>query len=244
MNRERSGSDGLQAHEFSSDPKSAQERPAQGAGAARDRDEISARSLERFRDTGEARFFEIFYRINRKEVLLRLARSRAAGAWSFNHGQMADDIFHDIYRSAGNFSYQGAAAFRSWIRVVIHNKIRKAILRARRAPCPLPGGGSAVSDMGASDPLERLVAAEERQAALRACALLLWALNQGLTRTPEPERSVLLLQACEGLTYQRIMERTGLARKEVALALRRGRRKVARMAARFLQRSALSPRGD
>ncbi|MFH1998656.1 MAG: sigma-70 family RNA polymerase sigma factor [Planctomycetota bacterium] len=204
-----------------------------------DMDALSGIVLDLFKNTGNEFYFEAFHRLNSKRVIRLISRSPWASAWSFNHAEVAAEIFSDIFRFVNTFTFKGGASFRAWIRVITKNKIKRKLRSAAAGPLVYTSDLTEITARDLSDPLPRLICEESALMLIAGWKILLRLCAQGIRlETTRLEREVLRLHESEGLSYEDLSSRMGISRREAILAARRGRRKVAAYIRSILAASA------
>jgi len=201
-------------------------------------DTLSGRLLENYRASRTRQVFDAFYALNAGWVTRTISRSGGAYAWSFNHTELASEVFHDVFRYCHSYNFQGGPAFRRWIQVLIRNRIRKAIRSFRVHSSHLSTPSEEIPDHGMSDPFNRMLLQEENDRLLQVWWLMLRTCQKGIEKTSALEQASLRLHELEGLRYQDLSMHLNISVSEVSALLRRSRRKVARYMSSSLYRKA------
>ena len=163
-----------------------------------------AELVERFRSTGEARFFEELYRLTRRRVFAVCLRI-------VSDPHLAEDLCHDAFvRAFQGFGGFEGTTFASWVcRIGVNlslNELRHRAVVAEAARQPEPPVAPVVAD--------RLLAS--REALERATAII-----DGLEAH---QRRVFLLRHVDELSHAEIVERTGWTGEQVRSFLQNARR--------------------
>jgi len=198
------------------------------SGEPMDVDTLSGHLLDLFKNTGKSFLFDAFHKLNAERLAYQVSRSPWASAWSFNHAEMAAEIFYDIFRFAHTFTFRGGVSFRAWIRVITHNKIKKTLRSRATIPIVYTSNFTEISDRHSSDPLFRLICKEKHNSLLAGWWILVRICAQGIrVAISQQEREVLWLNESKGMSYRALSKRLKISRREAVSTARRGRRKVA-----------------
>ncbi len=205
--------------------------------ARMDRDTLSGRMLERFKRGRCPDLFHLFCRCNEQWLSRYIAGRAEIVQWGLDPDVVVADIFHDVYRFSGGYTFFSGAAFRRWMCTIARNRLRKAMRECRSRPISLSGEGKEWDDWGEADPLRLLVWREEYTELLAGWRLLVRVCRAGLERLPSEEQGILEGHFLDGMTYRLIATRYRLSLPEVAVHIRRGRRSVARFMKDFFHRA-------
>lgn len=163
-----------------------------------------AELVERFRESGERRWFAQLYQRTRRRVFVACLRR-------VREPSRAEDLCHDAFvRAFHGFERFEGTAFCAWVcRIAVNlalNDLRHREVAARLAP-------EAVAPGTEERPDRRAVAREQLGTALEI-----------LDRLESHQRRVFLLRHLDGLSYVEIAERTGYDRGQVRSYLQNARR--------------------
>lgn len=193
-----------------------------------DRDTLSGCLLDRFKTNRDNRIFNVFYALNVRWVSEYVSRMRGVYSMSCDAFEMTADIFHDMYRYAGSYSFRSGPSFRRWVCVLARNRMLKSLRVINGGPASLSSLPVDPSDQGRGDPLRRMIESEEISILFSSWFLLLRICQKCLDGVPVVERSVLRLREMEGTPYRGIAERLDIPPDKVPALVRKSRRRVAR----------------
>jgi RNA polymerase sigma factor (sigma-70 family) len=209
-----------------------------------DVDTLSGHILERFKVSRAPELFATFYELNVRWLSDHLYRSARRFPAGLDPGELAADVFYDIYRSVDTFAFRSGPAFRRWVYVLAHNRIRKGLRSMRSRPLPLCTSGLEMDDRGAGDPFSVMVRRENAARMLACWFLLLVVCQAAICSISPPEREILRLHVLDGETYRALAERLRVPLAEVTARGRRSRRKVARYMKRYFRRFQVIVAGE
>lgn len=173
-----------------------------------------AELVDRYRETGEGRWFEELYRSNRRRVFgvcLKILRDSDG----------AQDACHEAFlRAFERFGTLRGDGFSSWVCRIAANhcydRMRRVAKGRDEGADELTEEDPSVAVATRVDPVEREAVARERlQLAVEI-----------VRRLAPHQREVFLLKHLEGKSYHEIELRTGLAANEVRSYLQNARRNV------------------
>ncbi|MEL6185493.1 MAG: sigma-70 family RNA polymerase sigma factor [Myxococcota bacterium] len=139
---------------------------------------------------------------------------------------LAQDVFLTVYRNAGEF--RGDSSFSTWLYRIARNqtlnRIKYLDRRGRNIRSSLDEVGEDRLGSERRSPLELV---EGQQTATLV--------QEAIARLPEQQRTVLVLRDLEGLSYEEIVDITGLAQGTVKSRIHRARSALADRLARTLE---------
>ncbi len=183
-----------------------------------------------FRDTGDARAFDLLYRLSAGHLEAWIAKRSMAFSGRPDSQEILQDAFVNIYRYGHSFQGQGPSGFRRWARTIAANAMNRS---GRPRALPLAewcAGHLEISEPGA-DPAERAAGREEHQIMANAYRLLLQFVPLALANLSPRDRYVLQAIHVHGASYREV---------EAELDLRTGGLKMIVHRARMRLRAQLS----
>lgn len=166
-----------------------------------------AELVERFRASGDGRFFEQLYlRVRRPvfAVCLRILRDPAR----------AEDACHDAFLKAWErFATLEGDAFASWVRRIAANHCLNELRHERMARREMAASGEAAAPLPAPGPETSAAARDDLERAEAIVAAL-----------GDAQRRVFVLRHLDGMSYAEIAAATGLSGEAVRSHLQNARR--------------------
>ena len=195
------------------------------------RDRIDTALMALWRDTGQEAVFEALYTHARERVLAWLRwLARGAGARS-DPAELLQDTFVNVYRYGGGFRENGPASFRSWVRTIAGNVLRRSTSRGR----PRCRGELSFQDLPdelgepvdpSGGPHLRLVDREECAALAESWSLFLVHYARAYAQLSARDRLALRLVEVDGLTYAETCQRLGVSMSNMKMIMLRARRRL------------------
>jgi RNA polymerase sigma-70 factor (ECF subfamily) len=198
---------------------------AAGEGARAHADRLDTALMALFRDTGSDEAFEALYTHARGRVsewIRWLVRQRRAG---LDPVDLLQDTFVNVYRYPGSFRDDGRASFRSWVRTIAANALRRALTVAARPGTLDLHAGSDPEDTARGP---ELVAEEtEELGALReSYALFLAHYQRAFAQLSPRDRRALELVEVDGRTYAEAALVLGVGSSNMKMIMLRARRRL------------------
>jgi RNA polymerase sigma-70 factor (ECF subfamily) len=171
-----------------------------GGESAQDRAaRIDTALMALYRDTGSREAFEALYRHARGPVLEWIQALLRRGSRRLDPADLVQDTFVNVYRYRASFRDEHPKSFRSWVRAIAANTLRRALESSSRVPLELQEGPGELVDRrrpeGAAEQREEL----ERLG--RAWALFLAHYARAFDRLSPRDRRALHLVEVDGLSY-------------------------------------------
>ena len=207
------------------------------AALAERRDEISTRLMAIYRETGSQEAFGWLYRLNAPGILRNLERRLPRQAPGVDPGDVIQDAFLSVFLYPRRFEARGESAFRTWMRAIVANSVRRRIRRSDPRLVLLDGSDLAATSDAAPEPWEAADRAEETARLCRAWALLLLLYLQAYCALRATDRARLHLVELEELDYRTAAARLGQTRDNFKMGVFRARRRIARGMQRVLARA-------
>ena len=197
-----------------------------GEKSASHRDRLDTELMALFRDTGSDEAFEALYRHARGRVAQWLRWLVSRRRCTLDPLDLLQDTFVNVYRYAHSFRSEHRRSFRSWVRTIAANAMRRALAVApRQSVLDLP--------LDLQDPVDpcggppsALVSDEETMALKEAWMLFLqhYARAYG-TLSPRDRRALELVEVC-GLSYAQTSDRLGVGASNMKMIMLRSRRRL------------------
>jgi RNA polymerase sigma factor (sigma-70 family) len=203
----------------------------EGESPDQHRDRLDTALMALWRDTGEEVAFEALYAHACDRVLLWLrwlGRGEGVGP---DPSDLLQDTFVNVYRYGRGFRDDGPSSFRSWVRTIAGNALRRATTRGRprhRGELSLedlPDGHGEPADPGRGPHL-RLVEGEERKALAEAWLLFLAHYVRAYAGLSPRDRRALRLVEVQGLSYAQTCARLGVSGSNMKMIMLRARRRL------------------
>jgi RNA polymerase sigma factor (sigma-70 family) len=194
----------------------------------------STELMRTFRDSGDGDTFDLLYRINAPRIERIVKSCLRYSPRAFDAGEIVQDVFVNIFRSADHFRPERAESFRTWSAQIARNAVRKA-MRSRRDRSRerqsallevLPARRQAVEE------------GEVLHAGSLAFPVLLAALWQAFNDLLPRDRAVLQEAEIEHADYGDIARRHGLRPGTVRMVVFRARHRLFTRAESLLLRAA------
>jgi RNA polymerase sigma factor (sigma-70 family) len=200
--------------------------PLPGERAAAHRDRLDTELMALFRDTGSDEVFDALYRHARGRVFQWVRWLVSQRRCPLDPVDLLQDTFVNVYRYAHSFRSENRKSFRSWVRTIASNALRRALsVTPRQSVTDLPpelqepvdpkGGPHAVLTTG------------EETAALREAWYLFLQHYANAYQTLSPrDRRALELVEVEGLTYAQTAQRLKVGSSNMKMIMLRSRRRL------------------
>lgn len=201
-----------------------------GVGSIRLEDARSSELMSQFQREHDEQVFAQLYALNAPRLERIVQACLRFGAPSLDAGEILQDVFVSVFRSAHRFRHEQASSFRIWSAQIARNAVRNA-LRERRLRKSRER--SAILETLASRP-EHPEAAQVWNEGRAAYPLVLMALAQGVDLLAERDRDVLVAADLDGESYGSIGARYGLRCATVRMVVFRARHRLFAHAERFL----------
>jgi len=199
-------------------------RPGETARARDDRLDTELMAL--FRDSGRSDVFEALHRHARGRLLqwIRwLIQQRRA---RLDPGDLLQDTFVNVYRYAAGFRDEHRGSFRSWVRTIAANLLRRAVSIAPRFSVQaLPEGLQEPPDP-ARGPALRLAESEESELLGRAWSIFLQHYARAYEKLSPRDREALRCVELEGLSYADTGALLGVGPSNMKMIMLRSRRRL------------------
>ncbi|HET6202253.1 MAG TPA: RNA polymerase sigma factor [Planctomycetota bacterium] len=196
--------------------------------ASRRRDEISTRLMGVYRRTRDPEAYSWLFRLNSVPLGRSLHRTLPRLAPGLDPDDVVQDAFLSVFLYPRRFEIRGERAFRTWMRAIVWNAIRRRLRRDRRPRTPLEGENlDEVLDPGpepSCDAMDR----EEGASVRRAFALLLLVYLDAFRALRPRDRARLRLVEVLELDYGSAAHRLGEKRENLKMAVFRARRRLFR----------------
>jgi RNA polymerase sigma factor (sigma-70 family) len=180
-----------------------------------------------FRDTGSEEAFEALYRHARLRVQDWLSSLTRRFPRSLDPADLLQDTFVNVYRYPASFRDERATSFRSWVRTIAANVLRRALDGSSERAARLQEGlrepvDSARGPHGAAEQLEELGHLGE------AWSLFLRHYAAAFERLSERDRRALHLVEIEGCSYAEAGAALGVGPSNMKMIMLRARRRLHR----------------
>jgi RNA polymerase sigma factor (sigma-70 family) len=214
--------------------------PGPGETARSHSDRVDTQLMALFRDTGRRDVFDLLYRHARGRLiqwirwLVQQRRSR------LDPGDLLQDTFVNVYRYAKSFREEHRGSFRSWVRTIAANAMRRAMTVAPRYSMQaLPDGLQEPLDP-ARGPELRLVDREESSQLSEAYVIFLNHYTAAFEKLSPRDRRALHHVEIEGLSYAETGAELRVGPSNMKMIMLRSRRRLlAHMRTAMLGSSAL-----
>ena len=206
------------------------------------RDEISTRLMGVYRRTRDPEAYAWLFRLNSAPLGRSLQRTLPRVAPGLDADDVVQDAFLSVLRYPRRFEIRGERAFRTWMRAIVWNAIRRRMRREGRRRAILDG--EFLEGVLDPRPLPATVAMdqEEGDSIRRAFALLLLVYLDAYRTLRVRDRARLRLVEVFRLDYGSASRRLREKRENFKMGVFRARRRLFRaMAARL---GALAPREE
>jgi len=201
-----------------------------GQGEEAQRDALSTRLMEAFRQTRGRGCFGILYELNSQHLLVQVAGRLRRYASKADARDVLQEVFFNIYRYPHRFNSEREDAFRVWSAMIVRNTVLKHLRSQGR------GGRSEVpfedlSDQPESRPSSPLSGAIEREssaACLHAYFLILDKYLKFYGQLSPRERTALHRVEVGGFSYRKTADELGIKLENLKMVIFRARRKIFR----------------
>ncbi len=191
------------------------------------RDEISTRLMGVYRRTRDPEAYAWLFRLNSAPLGRSLQRTLPRLAPGLDADDVVQDAFLSVLRYPRRFEVRGERAFRTWMRAIVWNAIRRRLRRERRRA--LLDGDALDSVLDPRPQPSRLAMDEEEGESVRRAYALLLHVYLGAYRALRPrDRARLRLVEVLRLDYREAAERLGERRANFKMAVFRARRRIFR----------------
>lgn len=191
------------------------------------RDEISTRLMGVYRRTRDPEAYAWLFRLNSVPLGRSLQRTLPRLAPGLDPDDVVQDAFLSVLRYPRRFEVRGERAFRTWMRAIVWNAIRRRLRRERRRA--LLDGDALDSVLDPRPQPSRLAMDEEEGESVRlAYALLLQVYLEAYRGLRPHDRARLRLVEVLRLDYREAAERLGERRANFKMAIFRARRRIFR----------------
>ena len=181
------------------------------------------------RDTGSEEPLEALYRHARGRVHEWLCALGRHGFRGLDPADLVQDTFVNVYRYPASFRDERATSFRSWVRTIAANALRRAVEGSRQ------GGALLGLQEGVREPVDsargphRAAAEREELGHLaEAWALFLGHYAVAFGRLAERDRRALRLVEIEGCSYAEAGAELGVGPSNMKMIMLRARRRLHR----------------
>lgn len=191
-------------------------------------DRIDTALMSAFRDAGRRDAFEALYEHSRARVFEWLRWVLREQHARLDPVELLQDTFVNVYRYASSFRSEHAASFRSWVRTIAANVVRRA--RATAAGPRLlvetqPSLAREPVDWHAG-PQRRVCESEQRRNLCSAWLLFLQHYADAFERLSPRDRRALVMVEIEGLTYAEASRALGVGSSNMKMIMLRARRRL------------------
>ena len=198
------------------------------------RDELSTRLMGLYRSTGNREAYAWLFRLNSVPLGRSLERRLPRLAPDLDPDDVVQDAFLSVYLYPRRFEDRGARAFRTWMRAIVGNAIRRRLRRQRRGAIRYDGEAVEAALDPRPAPPARAARFEELRLAGRAFALLLVLYLEAYESLRARDRERLRLVEVEGLRYRDAAGLLGEKRENFKMNILRARRRIFRAIERRL----------
>lgn len=189
-------------------------------------DRVDTELMTLFRDTGRSDVFEVLYTHARGRLIQWIRWLVQQRRVRLDPGDLLQDTFVNVYRYAKSFRREHRGSFRSWVRTIAANVLRRALtVSPRYSMQALPEGLQEPLDP-ARGPELRLVDREESD--LLGCAYALFLQHYALAfdQLSDRDRRALELVEVEGLSYAETGAELGVGPSNMKMIMLRARRRL------------------
>ena len=190
------------------------------------RERLDTALMALFRDTRSEESFEALYRHARSRVfewLRWLVRQRRAG---LDPVDLLQDTFVNVYRYPNSFRDERRTSFRSWVRTIAANAMRRAQAGAQRQNSLDRLEGVVEPVDGARGPSLAIQQAEEVVALREAWALFLAHYGRAFDQLSERDRRALCLVELDGHSYAEAARLLRVGSSNMKMIMLRARRRL------------------
>jgi RNA polymerase sigma factor (sigma-70 family) len=199
-------------------------QPAEPAEAFHDR--LDTELMVLFQSSGSGEDFELLYRHARGRVFAWLRWLAGQQGARIDPLDLLQDTFVNVFRYGHAFQRRHDASFRSWVRTIAGNALRRAQVRSPRWSLQaLPDGVNEPVDSGPGPQL-RLVAGEDRAQLHGAWLIFLQHYARAFDSLSPRDRRALELVELEGHTYAETGAILGVGPSNMKMIMLRARRRL------------------
>ena len=189
-------------------------------------DRVDTELMTVFRDTGRSDVFEVLYTHARGRLIQWIRWLVQQRRVRLDPGDLLQDTFVNVYRYAKSFRREHRGSFRSWVRTIAANVMRRAMTTPTRYSMQaLPEGLQEPLDP-ALGPALRLAECEERDRLGRAYSLFLQHYARAYALLSERDQRALELVEIQGLSYAETGAELGVGPSNMKMIMLRARRRL------------------
>jgi RNA polymerase sigma-70 factor (ECF subfamily) len=201
--------------------------PLPGEAPASHGDRLDTALMALFRDTGSEEAFEALYRHARQRVQEWLCSLARRVPRRLDPADLVQDTFVNVYRYPASFRDERATSFRSWVRTIGANALRRALEGSLERGARMQEGLREPVD-SARGPHGSAAELEELGHLAQAWSLFLGHYAAAFERLSERDRRALHLVEIEGCSYAEAGAALGVGPSNMKMIMLRARRRLHR----------------